>query len=76
MSALFVDLKIEKLSTQDRLQLVGDIWDSVADEVEKTKLTPAQCDEVDRRLAAHRENPGAAVPWEQVEREALARLQK
>ena len=38
------------------------------------ELTEAQKAEIDRRLAAHRANPQAAIPWEQVEAEALARL--
>ena len=42
--------------------------------VEQAPLTEVQRQEVDRRLAAHRANPAAAVPWEQVEAEALARL--
>jgi len=58
------------------LALAQDLWDSVAAEVERAPLTEAQKQEVDRRLAAHRENPQAAVPWEQVEAEALARLRR
>jgi len=58
------------------LALAQDLWDSVAAEVERAPLTEAQKQEVDRRLAAHRENPQAAVAWEQVEAEALARLRR
>jgi putative addiction module component (TIGR02574 family) len=29
--------------------------------------------ELDRRLAAHRENPGAALSWDEVKRRALGR---
>jgi putative addiction module component (TIGR02574 family) len=32
--------------------------------------------EIDRRLAAHAANPDAAIPWEQVEAEALIRLRR
>jgi len=32
--------------------------------------------EIDRRLAAHNSNPNAAVPWKQVEADALARLRR
>ena len=38
------------------------------------ELTEAQKAEIDRRLVAHRANPQAAIPWEQVKAEALARL--
>lgn len=66
----------EKLSVDERIALVQAIWDSIADEVEASSLTEAQRREVDRRLAAHRANPQSAIPWEQVEAEALARLRR
>lgn len=69
-------LGIDQMSTDDRLRLIGEIWDSIAPEVERAPLTDAQKAEIDRRLAAHRANPQAAVPWEQVKAEALARLRK
>ncbi len=74
-----VDLKalgIDRLSLPERVALVQAIWDSIAADVERAPLTEAQRQEVDRRLAAHRANPQAAVPWEQVEAEALARLRR
>lgn len=40
------------------------------------ELTAAQMADIDRRLEAHRADPDAAVPWEQIEKEALARLAK
>ena len=67
---------IDKLPIPERIALVQAIWDSLAAEVESSPLTEAQRQEVDRRLAAHRANPQAAVPWEQVEAEALARLRR
>jgi putative addiction module component (TIGR02574 family) len=69
-------LGIDRLSVADRIALVQEIWDSIAADVEQAPLTEAQRQEVDRRLAAHRANPQAAVPWEQVEAEALARLRR
>ena len=69
-------LGIDRLSVEARIDLVQQIWDSVAAEAESAPLTDAQKREVDRRLAAHRANADAAIPWEQVEAEALARLQK
>jgi len=64
------------LTPAERLEIVARLWDSIAEEVERTPLTEAQKREVDRRLAAHQANPSAAVPWEQVEAEALARLRR
>jgi putative addiction module component (TIGR02574 family) len=69
-------LGIDKWSVEERLALVQEIWESIAAEVEQVPLTEAQRQEVDRRLAAHRANPRAAIPWEKVEAEALARLRR
>ncbi len=67
---------IDRLSVDERLQLVEELWDSIADEVEASPLTEAQRQEVDRRWAAHMANPQAAVPWEQVKAEILDRLNR
>ena len=69
-------LGIDRLSVEERLTLVQEIWDSISAEVEDAPLSEAQRREIDRRLAAHRTNPESAIPWERVEAEALARLNK
>jgi putative addiction module component (TIGR02574 family) len=76
MPVTMQSLGIDQLSVSERLQLLEEIWDSVSAEVEKAPLTEAQKQEVDRRLAAHQANPEAAIPWEQVEAEAQARLRR
>ncbi len=76
MSATLQTLGIDQWSVDDRLVLIQEIWDSIAVETERSPLTDAQRLEVDRRLAAHRNDPGAAIPWEQVEAEVLARLRR
>jgi putative addiction module component (TIGR02574 family) len=76
MSEQLQALGIDKLSVAERLALVQAIWDSITTEVESSPLTEAQRQEVDRRWAAHQANPKAAIPWEQVEAEALARLRR
>ncbi len=56
-----------KLSVSERIQLVEDIWDSIAAEVSNTvELSQAQIAELHRRVAEHRADPSTAVPWEQV----------
>ncbi|HEX6861543.1 MAG TPA: addiction module protein, partial [Thermoanaerobaculia bacterium] len=51
------------LSVAERLQLVEDLWDSIAAEPEALQLTQAQKEELDRRMAEHRADPGSAIPW-------------
>jgi putative addiction module component (TIGR02574 family) len=73
MAPTLQSLGIDQLSVAERLRLVQEIWDSIAAEIEQSPLTASQQQEVDRRLAAHRANPQAAIPWEQVEAEAQDR---
>lgn len=54
------------LSVAERIQLVEDLWDSIAGEPEAMELTQAQREEIDRRLAEHDANPESAIPWEEV----------
>jgi putative addiction module component (TIGR02574 family) len=55
-----------RLSVADRLQLVEDLWDSIASIPEATVLTDAQREELDRRLDDYHKNPDAGSPWEEV----------
>lgn len=76
MSTLITALGIDRLNVEERLQLVQEIWDSIAEAAEASPLTEAQRQEVDRRWAAHLANAHAAIPWEHVEAEILARLRR
>ena len=76
MPATIETMGINRLSVKEKLTLVHDIWDSIATDVESESLSDGQKQEIDRRLAKHELNPDAAIPWEQVEAEALARLRK
>ncbi len=55
-----------ELSVAERIQLVGDIWDSIATQLEPLPLTQAQRDELDRRLEDYHQHPEKGSPWEEV----------
>ena len=57
-----------ELSVAERIQLVEDLWDSIAAVPEAMPLTGAQRDELDRRLDAYHRDPSAGSPWEDVKR--------
>jgi putative addiction module component (TIGR02574 family) len=59
------------MSVEDRLQLVGDIWDSIASDLAEQDLSPELIALLERRIADHRANPDAAIPWETVRDELL-----
>ncbi|PZN82776.1 MAG: addiction module protein [Candidatus Methylumidiphilus alinenensis] len=76
MPATLQTYGIDRLPFAERIALVQEIWDSIAAEAENHALTLSQRDEIDRRMASHESNPQAAIPWERVEAEALARLNR
>ncbi|MBK6726062.1 MAG: addiction module protein [Xanthomonadales bacterium] len=64
------------LSISERIQLVEDLWDSIASEAPGALgLTPAQGAEIQRRLAAHDTDPSTAVDWDAVRSELQRRDQ-
>jgi putative addiction module component (TIGR02574 family) len=60
-------LDIAKLTPQERLDLIAELWDSLVPE--DLHLTPAQEAELARRMATFDEDRKQAVPWEQIDAE-------
>ncbi len=54
------------LSVSERIQLVQDLWDSIAAEPESLPPTTAQLQELNRRLADAEAHPGVGTSWEEV----------
>lgn len=54
------------LSVSERIQLVEDIWDTIAEIPEEVALTAEQETELDRRLDLYRQHPDKGSPWETV----------
>lgn len=73
MPASMADLGIDRLSFEDRLSLVHDIWDSLAAEG-RSLLTDAQRRELERRADEDDRDPNGGIPWEEVREAALTRL--
>lgn len=59
-------LDILQLSIAERIQLVEDIWDSIATAPEALPVSQAQRDELDRRLQAYALHPAEGKTWQQV----------
>jgi len=55
-----------QLPVPERLQLVEDIWNTIADAPEALVLTDEDKRLIDERLEAARQNPEAGSPWEDV----------
>ena len=64
MSLMSTELSdILQMSVAERIQLVEDIWDSIAAIPESVPVTDSQKEELDRRLQAHAQNPDGGISW-------------
>jgi len=72
MSITIQDLR--QLPVSDRIQLVEDLWDTIAEDAPGIGLTPEHIAELDRRLDALEARPKAGTPWEIARRRILASL--
>jgi putative addiction module component (TIGR02574 family) len=61
----------KKLSIAERIHLVEEIWDSIAEENGCFELSEAQKEELDRRLESFRANPSQGRTWEEIKAEFL-----
>ncbi|MGE3166379.1 MAG: addiction module protein [Planctomycetota bacterium] len=61
------NVDIKNLSPEERLTLLGDIWDSLDPEV--IPVTEAQRAELDRRLDEFERDRNLGIPWEEVLRQ-------
>ena len=55
-----------KLSAAERLELVEELWDSIADEDTALALTDEQREDLERRLAEADADPAGGSPWDEV----------
>ena len=55
-----------KLSPAERLELLEELWDSIADDDPALALTEEQREDLERRLAEADADPAGGSPWEEV----------
>ena len=60
------------LSIPDRIRLVEEIWDTIAEENEAFELTDAQKRELDRRLSLAKTNSGQGRTWDEIKAEFMS----
>ena len=63
--------EIAKLTPPERLSLIGDLWDSIADT--ELPVLPAQRRELEHRLASFDADRGQVVTWEHLKAELATR---
>jgi putative addiction module component (TIGR02574 family) len=68
-----MDQNFEDMTPAERVLHVQDLWDRIAEHPDDVEVSAAWKAELDRRLSAHRADPSAAIPWERVKANVLAR---
>ena len=63
--------ELKKLSVPERVQLVEDLWDSIASSNAKVPIPQWQKDELARRKRNYQRHPDSGLAWDQVKRDAL-----
>jgi len=56
------------LTVEQRLELIGELWDSIPDSSDGLPVPEWHRKELERRLAAADTDPDAAIPWVEVKR--------
>ena len=63
--------ELESLSVSERVQLVEDLWDSIARSNADIPIPQWQKDELHRRKRNYLRDPASALTWDQVKRDVL-----
>jgi putative addiction module component (TIGR02574 family) len=80
MSTIVEDIKIEdikKLSVSERIELVENIWNSIAEESRfSPNLSGEEREELHRRYAAHQADLSTGIPWSRVRAKLFSGTQR
>ena len=68
MSDRVAELPLDELSVEERLELLGRVWDSLLD-IGPPPVPAWHLEEVRRRVTAADADPGASIPLEDLRRE-------
>lgn len=71
MASPLQQIQVEQYSVEERLELLGRLWDSLLDAGGLPPMPEWHAREVARRIARADAEPGTAIPLEQLRRELL-----
>ena len=63
--------QLEALSVSERIQIVEDLWDSIARTNADLPVPQWQKDELDRRMECYLRDPDSGETWDQVKQSIL-----
>jgi putative addiction module component (TIGR02574 family) len=73
MGHVLQELGIDRLPVEQRMELVQDIWDSIAHEMGLLPPTPEERDELESRMAEDGTSPADVSIWDEIKSDALKR---
>ncbi len=68
------NIDINRLSREQRLELIEELWESLAATPDEIPLSDAQRTELDRRLDEMDSDDTLGVPWDEVLRQVRGRV--
>ena len=68
MTTSSTEFDYRQLSVPQRIDLIGEIWDSIEEENGANLVSKAQEEELRRRLEYYREHPEEGSSWDEVEK--------
>ena len=74
MSSEPIRAKFRELEGDEKIRLVQDLWDEIAEEVSRRPLTKAQRRLIDERLADEEQNPEDVESWAKAKDDILRDL--
>jgi len=74
MSSEPIRSKFRELEADEKIRLVQDLWDEIAEEVSRRPLTEAQRRLIDERLADEEQNPEDVESWSKAKDDILRDL--
>lgn len=63
-----------KLPAGEKIRLLQELWDEVAEEAARTPLSESHRQLLDERLQQHSDSPDDVEPWEKVRDDILSEL--
>ena len=74
MSAQAISESFRKPSLPEKIRLLQELWDEIADESASMPPSESQRLLLDERLRQHEENPEDVEPWDKVRNDILSEL--
>lgn len=75
MAVTLQSLGIDQLSLEDQVTLMHDLWEHISSQASVPLISEEMKADIDRRLAHADAHPESLIPWTEVKRIALERIQ-